>query len=264
MLVAHQDGNRIEAAHATKGNEYRCPGCKMVVVLKKGKIRIHHFAHKKNDDCFITKSETWAHYRAKILVRDSLRRRGIRAEIEWIVDCLPEDRRADVMAWSLNGNMYAIEIQQSSISVEEIILRTESYFRVGIAVAWVIVGGEQAFNNHEAMKLAKSIWIQRYSAPYWQQWIHDFNKDHLWMLNPVEGSFWCGKFDNCTTWIESTKWGGGYDKTLKRIKELTLEGPFSPDDLLIDSFYRKRSTYKHYHVPAGKVATLTPRQSVGV
>ena len=32
---------------ATKENSYSCPHCSNDVTLRKGKIRVHHFAHKK-------------------------------------------------------------------------------------------------------------------------------------------------------------------------------------------------------------------------
>lgn len=259
MLVAIHNDSRIEASSATRGGVYHCPGCGNIVVLKQGRIRVHHFAHKQQSSCLLSMPETPAHRQAKLMVRDSLRKRGLKAEMEWIVDCLPGDRRADVMVWNERGNMFAIEIQQSSIGIEEITLRTKSYFRVGIAVAWIILGGEHAFNNDDATQLSKSIWIPRYPAHYWQQWIHDFNKDHLWMINPADGNLWRGIFEDCHTWIESTDWGGGYHKTLKRYKELTLTGPFLPDDLLIHPFRRNHSIHTDYHIPGGKAATLTPR-----
>ena len=36
---------------AIKENEYICPSCEEKVILKKGRIKIHHFAHKSDSEC---------------------------------------------------------------------------------------------------------------------------------------------------------------------------------------------------------------------
>lgn len=47
MLVASLDDVRIDAVVAQRGPEYRCPKCKGLVILKKGRKVIDHFAHKR-------------------------------------------------------------------------------------------------------------------------------------------------------------------------------------------------------------------------
>lgn len=46
MLIALLNQTRITAAAAERGREYRCPNCSKPLVLKKGRVVIHHFAHK--------------------------------------------------------------------------------------------------------------------------------------------------------------------------------------------------------------------------
>ena len=49
-----QDGNGklIYIDDSEKGQEYFCPGCKKLIVARKGNERAHHFAHKsKKFDC---------------------------------------------------------------------------------------------------------------------------------------------------------------------------------------------------------------------
>ena len=51
---------------AEKGREYFCPACGDIVILKKGEIKVAHFAHKVSDTC---SQETIVHKTAKQLVQ---------------------------------------------------------------------------------------------------------------------------------------------------------------------------------------------------
>lgn len=58
------------------------------------------FSHKPPTNCSWARGETKAHLEAKQIVFDGLQTRGVTAMLEYVVDTLPGDRRADVMAWS--------------------------------------------------------------------------------------------------------------------------------------------------------------------
>lgn len=77
MLVAALNDNRIEAEFAERGREYTCPKCKRPVILKRGRIKIAHFAHKPPTNCTWAKGETLAHLEAKKNFRDSYVSRGL-------------------------------------------------------------------------------------------------------------------------------------------------------------------------------------------
>lgn len=82
MLVTLANNNRIEAEYAEKGPDCIFPNGKVDVVLKKGRVRIHHFAHKAASTCPFSKSESQAHYTAKTLFQKSYQgRKGCRAEM---------------------------------------------------------------------------------------------------------------------------------------------------------------------------------------
>ncbi len=49
---------------ATRGTDYYCLACNMPVIVRKGDIKIHHFAHKASDFC---SQETVIHKTAKML-----------------------------------------------------------------------------------------------------------------------------------------------------------------------------------------------------
>jgi hypothetical protein len=137
MLVAEHQGARIEAAEAQRGLNYVCPKCRGIVIPKQGRKVIWHFAHKPPTDCIWATGETLAHLEAKKLVRDALVTRGLRAEMEYIVATLPGDRRADVMVWSPEEVPLAIELQHTSIGLDEIEKRAFSYAGAGIAQIWI-------------------------------------------------------------------------------------------------------------------------------
>jgi len=56
---------------ATKDNKYICPDCSMDLILRKGNIKAHHFAHHKKSECsyYEKPSETQIHKNAKYLVK---------------------------------------------------------------------------------------------------------------------------------------------------------------------------------------------------
>ncbi|MFP5239265.1 MAG: competence protein CoiA family protein, partial [Acidobacteriota bacterium] len=207
------------------------------------------------------------HRQAKIMVRDFLRRRGLTAEIEWIVDCLPGDRRADVMVWSARGNMFAIEIQQSSISIDDIEARTKSYFRAGIRVLWLVLVDNKRLEDAEALADGKRRRIERYPASHWERWIHGFNYGHIWLLNVDGWHLLKGNLEEHELYVESSSWfadgeehsAGGYFRSSKRFRELTIEEPLKLDNALIDTFHRKQHLIWKYFYPEGKAATFVPR-----
>lgn len=89
MLVAQLDTRRIEAREAARGPDYRCPECGRMVILKKGRIVTHHFAHKPPVDCAWGRGESHAHREAKTLFRDEFARRGYRTEVEHEIASCP-------------------------------------------------------------------------------------------------------------------------------------------------------------------------------
>lgn len=52
----------IQIDDAKKGKEYRCPNCKEIMIVRKGKKRKKHYAHKNTENCSY---ETYLHKIAK-------------------------------------------------------------------------------------------------------------------------------------------------------------------------------------------------------
>jgi hypothetical protein len=266
ILVANLEEVRIDAAIAERGPEYRCPKCKGVVILKKGRKVIDHFAHKPPTDCSWATGETRAHLEAKLLVASALAERGLRAEVEFVVNTLSGDRRADVMAWSPKGLQIAFELQHTPIDLNEIERRASSYARTGIAQIWIPFLKASVWKDGEPRK--GGWFVKRYSPRLFERWVHGLNGKHgMWMYDPNDKGFWLGSLAGHQIYVEETSWyseggdenyGGGFQRWSKRFKELTLEGPYSAEKLLIKIEERRAFATKDYSWPAGLVAHLTP------
>lgn len=266
MLVANLGDMRIDAASAKRGPEYRCPKCSGIVILKQGRKVIEHFAHKPPTDCSWATGETRAHLEAKALVQAALTGRGLKAEVEFVVNTLPGDRRADVMAWSPKGLQIAFELQHTAIDLNEIEARASSYGRAGIAQIWIPFLKDVVWKDGEPRH--GGWFVERYSPRPFERWVHGFNGKHgLWMYDPAKKEFWLGRMAGHQIYVEETTWyseggeenyGGGFNRWSKRYKELTLEGPHKADKLLIKVEARKAFATKDYTWPAGRIARLIP------
>jgi Competence protein CoiA-like family len=267
MLIAELAGVRVEAAEVQRGPVYVCPQCKGVLILKQGRKVIWHFAHKPPTDCTWATGETIAHLEAKKLVRDSMVARGLRAEIEYIVATLPRDRRADVMVWSPNGEQLAIELQHTSIDLDEIEERAGSYARAGIAQMWIPFLSKSAMLDAEP-RGAGCIFIETYSARPFERWVHGLHGfGGMWMYSANDKTFWHGSLKGHQIWVEETSWfeaggvertEGGYYRWSKRYRELTLSGPRGIDRLLISIKSRGAYSQATYNWPACRLASFVP------
>ena len=267
MLVALAEGTRVTASAAQRGGEFRCPYCGKELILKKGQVVIHHFAHKPPIVCDWARGETLAHLEAKRAVHAALTARGVRAELEYSVETLPGDRRADVMAWSPGGRMIAIELQHTSISAEEIAERAFAYARAGAAQIWISFLSASVWK--EALERADGTWlVRRYAPRQFELWIDGLTaKTGRWMYDPQARFFWRAKMKPHEILEEETIWytPGGIEhyrparkRVSKKYRDLVLEGPFSLEALRVILRNRRAFSLKSHRWPAGAVANLVP------
>lgn len=266
MLIAELEGNRIDAFSAERGPSYFCPKCKGEVVLKKGRKVVHHFAHKPPTDCTWAKGETRAHMESKVVVADALKERGLRAEVKFVVNTMPGDRRADVMAWSPKGLQIAFELQHTPIGIDEIERRAFSYARAGIAQSWIPFLSSKVWDD--GLPRHGGWFVERYVPRIFERWVHGFNGTNgMWMYDPNDKAFWLGRLAGHQTYVEESSWfseggeenySGGFWKYSKRYKELTLEGPFKIEDLRIKTPYHSAFNTREYRWPAGRRARFVP------
>jgi competence protein CoiA len=259
MLVASHEERRVEAWIAPREGAFRCPECAEPVVLKRGRIRIAHFAHRSRAACRWAAGETLAHLAAKRAIAEALAARGLRAGVECVVPGLAGDRRADVVAWSPTGVRVAIELQHVAIGLDELERRAEAYAAAGVAQMWVpflrlgLVEGADRPEADGDRRLAA------YAARPFERWIDGFNEGGLWYWDPASSALWRGRL------VSPGVLGGhrsGPDSgpwSSRRAYELTLWGPFAPADVRLALDRRRAWRRRLYAWPAGRRARFVPR-----
>ncbi len=265
MLVALESGRRMEASVAEKGPAYICPKCSTEVILKKGRVITHHFAHKPPTDCTWASGETTAHMKAKTALCEALRQQGLKAELEVEILSSGGDRRADVVLWSKDGkSRVAFEIQHQPLSFDGIEQRTRGYIAAGVPVLWIGLLGTKTFEDAETK--GANLVIQRYSPRQWEKWAHAFAFKTIWYMDD-DGKFWRGVFSSHQIEVPYSSWynsdgsqesAGGYTRFSKRWRILTLTGPYQINTLTIGLKGRDSWTSKEFKLPKSKVVTLEP------
>lgn len=268
MLVATVAGVSVDAASVRKGAEYVCPQCKCGVVLKKGRIVIHHFAHKAKAACNYANGETYEHLSGKAAFRDSLRSRGLIADVERAVLSSGGDRRADVL---LEGppphhRQVALELQHQSIGLDEIERRTSAYMDVGIPVVWIPFLRPSVWDDADDGDEENEcdFYIKRYSAPPWQRWLSGYMGERpVWFYEAAKSVLWKAKLAPCKLYapLETyyDEWGddyekGGYWYEAKRWMTLHLWGPTALADVRIAKWNRSPQRTSDYFFPGGRAA----------
>lgn len=134
FLFAVDDNNiKTHINDAIIGNNYYCQECHEKVVLKKGRIRRHHFAHKSNNMCFEFKYDEMTKW-----------------HIDW-QNRFPKEN-IEVIKTDENGNRciadvllndVEIEFQHSSMPYEIFKKRNDFYNKYGYHVIWVFDGNNE-------------------------------------------------------------------------------------------------------------------------
>jgi hypothetical protein len=139
MLVAMDAaGQRVEARRDLSTASWHCPLCEGGTILKKGSRKIAHFAHVARLDCPLS-GEGEEHLRIKFALVSHLRAHGWACDPEIALD---PTRIVDVLATRPDdGLRMALEIQASSISIEEIDRRIEVDRSYGIQTGWLFTAG---------------------------------------------------------------------------------------------------------------------------
>lgn len=128
IFALDKDGKRTYIENTHVNQVYFCPVCGEKMILKKGEIKRHHFAHQPNSQC----SDHWHydmsewHQRWQSLF--PLNTREIVKEKNGV------KHRADVL---LEDKKIVLEFQHSSLSPEEFEDRNEFYTSLGYKVIWI-------------------------------------------------------------------------------------------------------------------------------
>lgn len=281
MLVAMRksDRLRIEGRDAERGPEYACPDsrCGRLVYLKKPLLRVHHFAHEPGAKCVVSRGETPEHLRAKDFLLVGARARGLRADTEVPLEILAseEDRRADVLVWSPNGERrIAFEVQHTVLKLKDIMRRTGGYNVGRIPVIWINLIKPKKIANAFNVPGTNLKVVRKFATHAWEWWAHQFSDEartektvrgHLWFLDPKDGKMWRGWFlshylyKSGSDYFDSSgqeQSHASYWYASARYNTLVLEGPFDFSHLRIKPHTRHGRTSGAYQYPFGPAAWL--------
>lgn len=255
MLLAEDDKNIRCLAWETDKRQgpFHCPECGGDVVLKKGIIREHHFAHRPPITCQYGTGESELHYQAKRELYQHFLQNSFcnKCEIERKLPGV----RPDVSLY-IRTTQVAIEIQRTSVKIREIIRKAELYDKLGFYLLYLFPKSEPNLLWHDGEQ-------EYYCRPnQWEQFIHSmyFGRVYYWHSGIKVNALHFGKFQ---TYVESKYWydkdgneqsGGGNYKTAKVMKT-PIECP-SGDLDLVDDFQKKIRGQHHmekWTVPRSKL-----------
>lgn len=177
MLKAIDTNNITYLAwDAKKTHEYLCPICKNSLLLRKGKIRIHHFSHKSPVSCIYGSGESEIHYRIKKELYEYLSKQPNcrKCEIERNLGSV----RPDISLY-INNIPIAIEIQKSKLEISLIRYRMEEYYKKKIAVLWILPDNKPKVTLHKNENTVVHI------LSSWEKYLHTmfYGKLYYWQGN---------------------------------------------------------------------------------
>lgn len=243
MLTAISSTNeKVIAAYVEKDQgPFICAHCKSPLLLKKGKIRVHHFSHFPPVNCTYGGGESQAHLSCKLEIYEELSNRENVDKLE--LERVPDGVRPDI-SFRVNKRRYVgIEIQISNLTIEEIERRTKRYAELRIGVCWIL-----PMNN--------DIREDRMAPKAWERWCHllYFGRVYYWTggirVLPVH-------FGDHLLDIPYASWygaggeersAGGFQRVSKRYKEALIHDSL---DLVDDFVLKKRPSYEttSYEIP---------------
>jgi competence protein CoiA len=138
MLSAlNEQEETLMAWEATREDgPFFCPVCEEEVILKKGSLVIHHFAHYPEASCSYGTGESEQHRQAKYEIYEALR---VHPSVSYLkVERYLKEVRPDVSFLWQGKWRVAIEMQISAIFPDEIAYRTRCYANKNIWVLWTI------------------------------------------------------------------------------------------------------------------------------
>ena len=235
QFALNVNGERINIKDAEKGKDYYCPCCNSMLVQKKGKIMVWHYAHKSLVDCV-------GYYDNK----------G-----EWhrkMQELFPEKNREIFHKFSNRKHIYdiftdnkrIIEFQHSHISVDDFISRTKDYSFVSIynqakMPIWVFDYTERDFlitpKRYENKPRRRKF--------YWKRASNIFG-DYMNYKNdaPYELWFYINPFEN-GAYIDTVYDFDRYEKNHKGHGFVKVLGTYNNCKCVIGDIYTEKQFYNY-------------------
>lgn len=252
MLVASSKTNEENLAWLTekKDGPFFCPECEAEVILKKGKVKAHHFAHKPLVNCIYGVGESQRHLTVKRQIYEALVNHPdcSRCKLERRLNGV----RPDVSLY-IGSNPVAIEVQKSDIDIDEIERRTRQYTKLGIYLLWILPSDPKTFYH-------KGEDQEVYRIKEWEKYLHAMYWGRVYYWQEEAIVFPC-HFDDFEIWVEESNWysedgeemsAGGYFKKAKSLKSPN----FSTQLHIADNFRpitRNNWSAKNWTVPDSKL-----------
>ena len=227
MITADTPAGRVLARSASRDDgPFMCPACAAPVIIKKGEIVSHHFAHARHSDCDYGAGETELHRNVKEAVYDSIAGHPLCRRVQ--LEAAVGGNRADVLVETAEFGVYpggevqspstvAIEIQRSNLPVSELDARTDKYSQSGVKVIWVVAEPESILDNPYRSTVR---------TRDWHRWIHDImGRVYVWRF---AGMFAVVRLDDVTRFDDF----GPYELVTK--KRAAVEGQVHITNLVFD------------------------------
>lgn len=166
--IRQRDGQKVAARNQQRSDgPFSCPLCVEETILKNGTMKVHHFAHKPPITCEYGKGETERHRECKLTIYEGLRRHRRFRDVE--VERSMGTVRPDVSGF-MRGIPFAIEVQISALTRDQIVYRTSEYAKQGIYVLWLALYQAALEEN-------------RYNPRAWERWVHAayFGRIYYWV-----------------------------------------------------------------------------------
>lgn len=165
MLVAMANQKLVVADANIQKSGFTCPACKQMVFLRRGAIKIAHFAHAKGADCVTSEGETYEHLLGKKQLYHWAQQRHFEPVYEVY---LPEIKQRPDLLIRLNGHLVALEYQCSPISLHRLQERNAGYRKIKIPVWWIL-GRPYQQRHLTAVKVAQftQIIFNKFNLLFW-------------------------------------------------------------------------------------------------
>lgn len=135
MLIAVHNDQLVLAENAKSDMAYYCPGCGQGVILRRGKHKITHYAHKRGNNCGFSEGETLEHLKGKKQIYQWAQKHHWNPQLEVYFPTIAQ--RPDILL-EINGQTVAVEFQCSPLSLERLLARNEGYRQLKIPVWWIL------------------------------------------------------------------------------------------------------------------------------
>ncbi len=168
LSACNRQGNVLADEVEWEDGPFHCPACQGVVILKKGRIKVPHFAHLPDAECvYANEGESEEHRHVKREIYQALLRTPGVTDVQ--VERYLQEVRPDV-SFVLDKELIAIEIQLSLLSRDQIAWRTKTYARKNIAVLWTPSFSGELFEF-------------RYAPKDWERYLHTlyFGRVYYWL-----------------------------------------------------------------------------------